>query len=214
MLKLLEIVLILLFIRNGTAITTKTFLKSGISRAKITQPGLVQDGETIVIMHKLTNKSLHSHSINYSSGTRQQEVTGYWGRDPNDYWTINHTNRDLVGTGFSNGDIVTIIHKQTNHSLHSHNARSPVTGQQEVTGYSGRDSNDNWKLESISGGTADNCEDGYLRVGSQFKLIHVNTNHALHSHGINLRTGSRQQEVTGYSGRDDNDWWVLDKIVA
>lgn len=177
------------------------------ARPKKNERGLVQDGQTIVVIHKLTNKSLHSHGINYAGGSRQQEVTGFGGRDANDYWTIHHFNRGLIGTGFKDGDVVTLVHKLTNKTLHSHgNIRSPVTGQQEVTGFGGRDSNDLWRLEIKNG-------DKYLRTGTHFKLIHSNTNHSLHSHGINLRNGSRQQEVTGFGGRDDNDWWTLNKIM-
>jgi dolichyl-phosphate-mannose--protein O-mannosyl transferase len=46
------------------------------------------------------------------------------------------------------------------------------------------------------------------------RLIHVNTNHALHSHFgySHPNWTASQQEVTGFSGRDDNDWWSLFEI--
>lgn len=33
--------------------------------------------------------------------------------------------------------------------------------------------------------------------------------HTLHSHGLKYETGSKKQQVTAFSGRDDNDNWVI-----
>jgi hypothetical protein len=187
---------------GSAAYATYKSYDSATSRPIRNESGLVQDGDTIVIIHKLTGKSLHSHSINYSGGSKQQEVTGYDKRDDNDLWTIHHFNRGLVGTGFRDSDVVTIVHKATKKTLHSHAITSPVTSQQEVSGFGSRDTNDNWRLEISDG-------DGYLRVGGHFKLIHINTDKSLHSHPNMLTGGSRQQEVTGFTSRDDNDYWRI-----
>jgi hypothetical protein len=188
---------------GSAAYATYNSYDGATSRQVRNEPGLVQDGQTIVILHKLTGKSLHSHTIDYTTGSKQQEVTGYDKRDDNDKWTINHFNRGLVGTGFRDSDVVTLVHKITNKTLHSHDITSPVTGQQEVSAFGGRDTNDNWRLEITAG-------DGYLRVGQHFKLIHINTGKSLHSHPNMLTNGSKQQEVTAYSDRDDNDYWKLE----
>ncbi|CAG9323787.1 unnamed protein product [Blepharisma stoltei] len=49
----------------------------------------------------------------------------------------------------------------------------------------------------------------YITYGIPIKLKHVNTNNILHSHPINYRNGSHQQEVTCFFHRDNNDWWII-----
>ena len=49
----------------------------------------------------------------------------------------------------------------------------------------------------------------FVRYGVPIKLRHVNTGHVLHSHPINYGGGSRQQEVTCFMSRDENDWWIV-----
>lgn len=93
----------------------------------------------------------------------------------------------------------------TRRNLHSHGGiPSPCTRQQEVTcfgSWGNGDSNDNWRVE-IGGG-------GAVGVGRRMRLIHANTNHALHSHAgwSHPQWTANQQEVTGFGGRDGNDWW-------
>ncbi len=73
-----------------------------------------------------------------------------------------------------------------------------------MTCYQHRDENDFWRLEGGAGGG--NSE--YWSPGEAVRLVHVKTNHALHSHP-NAPFGSHgQQEVTGYEHRDQNDLWI------
>ncbi|MBE2208467.1 MAG: hypothetical protein IAE84_12825 [Saprospiraceae bacterium] len=170
-------------------------------------------GDIVKIKHVLTNAHLHSHAINYghpqSSG--QQQVTAFGGADDNDYWVIKpeHGNNNRSGS-VRHGDVIRLEHYLTRRNLHSHaGIPSPVTGQQEVTcfGENGNgDSNDNWRIEIDGGGT--------WAANRRIRLIHINTNHALHSHAghAHPQWTAGQQEVTGFGGRDDNDWWVLTEI--
>jgi len=50
-----------------------------------------------------------------------------------------------------------------------------------------------------------------VRYGSIIKLKHVATAHQLHSHDVRYKHagGSGQQQVTCYSGDDDNDKWIV-----
>ncbi|HWJ85636.1 MAG TPA: hypothetical protein VNR62_09405 [Cellulomonas sp.] len=78
-------------------------------------------------------------------------------------------------------------------------SRSPVTGQQGVRAGS---SPDEWTVEVDGGGT--------WTAGARIRLVHVATGVALHSHlHSDERTTDGQQEVTGFAGRDDNDWWTV-----
>lgn len=49
-----------------------------------------------------------------------------------------------------------------------------------------------------------------VTCGSLIKLLHIGTNHRLHSHEIAYGSGSGQQSVTGFSGADDaNSYWIV-----
>lgn len=168
----------------------------------------VRYGATIKLLHHATASALHSHLYNYthSGSSLQQQVTGFAGGDDNDLWIVKGPHGQpenyRAGQVVRGGDIVRLEHVPTRRNLHSHSGHpSPVTRQQEVTcfGENGLgDDNDNWRVE-IEG------EDVW-HGGNRLRLIHVNTNHALHSHSVRY---VQQQEVTGFGSRDDNDWWTL-----
>ncbi|MBV6429016.1 MAG: hypothetical protein KIPDCIKN_03553 [Haliscomenobacter sp.] len=170
-------------------------------------------GDIVKIKHVLTNTHLHSHAINYGhpNSSGQQQVTAFGGADDNDYWVIKagHGMNSRSGS-INHGDVIRLEHYLTRRNLHSHaGIPSPVSGQQEVTcfGDNGNgDSNDNWRIE-IEGG-------GAWSSNQRVRLIHVNTNHALHSHAgwSHPDWTAGQQEVTGFGGRDDNDWWLLTEV--
>jgi hypothetical protein len=174
----------------------------------------VMYGSTLTIGHWPTGGNLHSHLHNYghpgSSG--QQQVTGFAAYDDNDLWKIKHRHGSPDGASgpVKDGEIVRLEHMLTRRNLHTHFGHpSPVTRQQEVTcfGTNGRgDGNDDWRVE-IKGG-------GNLSLGSTLKLIHAPTNAALHSHyGFSHPQWTQgQQEVTGFAGRDDNDWWAVSEV--
>ncbi|QIZ08330.1 hypothetical protein HFZ78_17705 [Priestia megaterium] len=176
----------------------------------------VRYGQTIKVGHLWTGLKLHSHALNYghSGSSGQQQVTCFKGADDNDLWRIkgpngtqaNHRNGEVV----RHGDVIRLEHVLTQRNLHSHYGHpSPVTGQQEVTcfGSGGQgDDNDNWRVE-VEGG-------GQWSAERRVRLVHLNTNHTLHSHRghSHPQWTAGQQEVTGFDGRDDNDWWWLLEI--
>jgi hypothetical protein len=185
------------------------------------EPGVVPSpaqparyGSNVKIAHRDTGHVLHSHAINYShsGSSKQQQVTCFGALDDNDWWRIKgpHGSPDGYNAGqpVQHGDVIRLEHVLTRKNLHSHSGfPSPVTRQQEVTCFGANsvgDGNDNWRVE---------LQEGYgpWAYGKIVRLVHVPTNHALHSHeGISHPTYTvGQQEVTGYSGRDDNDWWYL-----
>lgn len=171
-------------------------------------------GSTAVLRHAATRHRLHSHPFYYghpgSSG--QQQVTAFAGADGNDYWKVMTGHGAPMRRGVvKDGDVIRLMHVATGRNLHSHGGfPSPVTGQQEVTcfGSSGvGDGNDDWRVE-VEGG-------GQWLSGSRVRLVHVATAAALHSHyGFSHPAWTRgQQEVTGFSARDDNDWWLVESIT-
>lgn len=173
----------------------------------------VEYGGVFKLRHESTNRVLHSHAFSYghAASSGQQQVTGFTSSDDNDWWRIKGPREQpegyMAGRAIRHGAIVRLEHVSTQCNLHSHNGHpSPVTHQQEVTCYSdygGGDANDNWRVE-VDGG-------GAWLPGRRVKLIHVSTQHVLHSHlGYSHPEWTRgQQEVTAYEFRDDNDWWSV-----
>lgn len=174
---------------------------------------LIRYGVPVKLKHVNSGCVLHSHNINYATGSGQQEITCFASRDDNDWWVVkgphgDHRYNAQLGFPIKNGSVVRLEHTLTLRNLHSHSGfQSPGSHQGEATAFGSGghgDSNDNWVLEVQGLGTGE-----YLRAGQTFRLIHVNTNWALHSHaGFYAATG--QQEVTTYQHRDSNDFWVID----
>lgn len=181
------------------------------SNGKAAAKESVRYGSVIKLNHDVTGLTLHSHSRNYehpgSSG--QQQVTAFMGSNEDDLWLVkgphNFPDNYNVGEAVLQDDIIRLEHVNTERNLHSHSdAPSPVSGQQEVTGYGKGgtgDTNDNWRVDLEY--------KGVWRQGDRVRFIHQQTDVALHSHSdANLPNwGCNQQEVTGFSGRDRNDWW-------
>lgn len=124
----------------------------------------------------------------------------------------------MTGQPVLNGQLVRIEHLETGLNLHSHgNIRSPATSQQEATCFVQHahkggigDSNDNWRVEIHQ---PDPMNPSGLTQATQFRLIHVNTNHAFHSHNGYFSPVTQEQEVTCFSGRDNNDLWQIELIA-
>lgn len=178
-------------------------------------PRFVRYGVPIRIRHVATGHALHSHLINYTTGSHQQEVTCFESRDDNDWWIVKGPNGEginaPIGAPVANHGIIRLEHVMTKRNLHSHRGHhSPATHQGEVTAYGDYgigDDNDNWKLE-IHGENPGQA----WRNDHRFRLIHVDTNHALHSHHGH-KTHSHQQEVTAFGNRDENDFWIIETVA-
>ena len=170
--------------------------------------------DTIKLRHVATGGSLHSHALNYTHpGTSgQQQVTVFDGADNNDLWIVKGPNGQpemyKEGLVIRQGDVIRLEHLTTKRNLHSHNKPSPLTSQQEVTAFGENgagDFNDNWRVEVLIGRE--------WRENVNIRLIHVESEHALHSHKGHKHPEytADQQEVTAYKLRDDNDLWRISK---
>jgi len=174
-------------------------------------PGAISYGSVIRLVHDATECALHSHAINctHPGSSNQQQVTAFQGCDPNDHWIVRgphgYPETYRKGKRVKASAVIRLEHRNTTKNLHSHKGfPSPVSGQQEVTGFGldgVGDKNDNWQVE---------VEDaGVWRAETKVRLIHQATKVALHSHrDIGHPEYTRgQQEVTGFASRDENDWW-------
>ena len=161
------------------------------------------NGRSMKLIHWNTLRALHSHGNRYWYGDRNQEVTCFWARDDNDWFTI----RNSKGNDLSNGAEVEFLHNSTQNSIYTQQgSRSPMTGQLEASGRrnTNNDSQFFWRIEQTSW-----YGDSFIRVGDFLRLVNVGNNCTLHSHGINLNAGTSQQEVTGFCARDSNDMWIV-----
>lgn len=176
----------------------------------------IRYGDKIRLIHLSTGQALHSHVLNNShpGSSNQQQVTAFDGRDSNDFWIVKPRHgiglRSKLGHPIWGNDILRLEHVNTGRNLHSHSGvPSPLSGQQEITAF-GRDgngdTNDNWQIIVLN--------DGLWLENERFRLLHINTKVTLHSHaGHNdPQFTAAQQEVTGYTGRDENDFWMAEHI--
>ena len=168
-------------------------------------------GAKVKLQHVSSGHRLHSHPHKYPGGSKQQQVTCFGGEDDNDWWMVlgPHGDRAPRHGPVPEGTTIRLQHAATRRNLHSHEVRSHVSGQTEVSCYgdhSEGDTNDNWRVLYEGGGT--------------LRLQHVNLggrkgNHFLHSHAQKYPGwGFGQQEVTTYSGKDENDLWRVQASVV
>ena len=115
---------------------------------------LLTYGSAIRLRHRSSSFHLHSHGINYGSGSGQQSVTAV-GQDDDtgSLWQVREaygTPGVPIGTPIHCGDSIRLQHVGTRRYLHSHLHTSPLTNKQEVSGYgegSHSDTSDNWRID-------------------------------------------------------------------
>lgn len=152
----------------------------------------------------------------HKGGSGQQSVGCVPEPDESTLWLLRPFDRgDFEKSGsdkVNEGDVIRLQHLKTGRNLHSHDRRSPHSGQQEVSclGEDGAcNHDDDWVIETRSGQG--------IAAKSILRLLHVTTGHYLHSHDDrHFQAGeTRFQEVTGYSEDDsNNDWQIVDVLPA
>jgi dolichyl-phosphate-mannose-protein mannosyltransferase len=133
-----------------------TFAGSEMSQA--VAPAVTSYGERVSLRasHNMPCGYLHSHQDLYPAGVgaRQQMVTSYLHRDPNNLFTVkrNFTGPEVGEPGpVRSGDLVVLEHWPTGRNLHSHKIPSVMAkSHYQVTGYGEEgigDENDLWRVE-------------------------------------------------------------------
>jgi hypothetical protein len=121
-------------------------------------------GTTIRLQHRDSGRFLKSvrRFYSHSKGSWQQIVGADDDISEATFWRIKGPDGTPVnyrlGKVVRNGDIIRLEHVATQKNLHSHSAKAPITGQQEVTAFQEPtksigegDGNDNWRVV-IGGG--------------------------------------------------------------
>ncbi|CAO3647688.1 unnamed protein product [Cunninghamella echinulata] len=89
-------------------------------------------GSKVILKHIGTNNGyLHSHSKNYTSGSKQQQVTVYPFEDLNNVWIIRKPGTALLNTTnkieyLKNNDVIELEHITTSRKLYSHHFNPPI----------------------------------------------------------------------------------------
>jgi dolichyl-phosphate-mannose--protein O-mannosyl transferase len=166
----------------------------------------IRYGSRVSIKHNMTGRFLRYNSGNPKgcSGSNQTlVVAGGWNVGDNEYWQVVPGSRGgNANQVITYGSIVRFKHSGTGHSLHSHQFKSISSGQQEVSGFSSSDENDDWTVERWD------CGQGDWAAEEGFRLVHVKTNQCLHSHDVKI-SGTDFNEVTCFGGdrKDENSRW-------
>jgi len=175
-------------------------------------------GSAIKLRHAQSQHHLHSHGINWGSGSGQQSVTGMNDKgDPNSLWTVREaygTESCKQGASIPCGTVIRFLHSKTNKFLHSHLHRSPLSARQEVSAYGDgnaghSDTGDNWQLE---------CAGQFWTREQPFSLLHIDTHKRLFTHSSNDFNNNNcrgcpiigQLEISchGVGQQDQNAKWV------
>mmetsp|Transcript_2295 Transcript_2295/g.5450 ORF Transcript_2295/g.5450 Transcript_2295/m.5450 type:complete len:229 (+) Transcript_2295:69-755(+) len=181
-------------------------LAHGTVRASETHQ-IVTCGSVIKLFHPQTRHRLHSHSVNYGSGSQQQSVTAVdASADPNSYWLVTGGYNQPPcppGTPMKKGDVFRLRHLGTNRNLHSHHHPSPLSGKQEVSCYlegDQGDSGDNWTL--------DIAEEQWMR-DTPVKIRHADSGLYLATHNVKFgHPIAGQLEVMATTSRGSPSNWV------
>ncbi|KAI9298708.1 hypothetical protein K502DRAFT_322664, partial [Neoconidiobolus thromboides FSU 785] len=161
----------------------------------------VHIGSKICLRHLETGYYIRSSSQNYQGGSSQQIVhAASQNAEHEDWWqVVTPYGQDIPhGNRIPYGSKVRIYHMATFKWLHSHNVRSPSSGQNEVSCFgndNASDNNDNWIVEKQDGSGGD------WHANDRFVLRHEGTGAYLHSHNVKFNNSN---EVTTFSG-DRND---------
>lgn len=169
-------------------------------------------GSVLKLMNVNYNVRLHSHDINYGSGSGQQSVTGIDIKEHgNSYWLVKaeYGKQCSRGRPIKCGDIIRLEHAATKKNLHSHLVSSPLSGKQEISAYGDYkgegDTGDNWELI---------CQTDFWEREDIIMLKHVDTNAYLAVSGRAYSNLLGQIEVIGdYSPSSrDVEWKTMEGL--
>jgi len=143
-------------------------------------------GSMVKLQHVGSSSHLHSHQIQWGSGSGQQSVTGHGSNnDAGANWLVKSAHgKDAsceVGTPLKCGSVIRLEHINTGKNLHSHLFKAALSGQQEVSGFGDHgqgDTGDDWVVQCA--GKASSGSKYWMR-GESIELKHKDTNKYLYT---------------------------------
>ncbi|KAJ2855188.1 hypothetical protein FB639_006264, partial [Coemansia asiatica] len=161
-------------------------------------------GSTIKLTHTKTSTRLMLPQVSYGTGSQQQAITAFTDTTTTKaLWLIEQPGQ-ARGHPVKCNTKVRLVNSDSGHSLHSHaNHQAPISGNQEVSGFDGRDSGDLWTVECSGGAEL------WLREVPVY-LRHVETGKYLQSLGAKKYRQPivGHQEVSGSKKPDTNAQWT------
>lgn len=180
---------------------------SVVAVARAEAPASVTCGSALKLKHSSTKHFLGSQQVQYASGSGQQSVTARSDGSEDQYWILRGAVGEECerGSAIAHGQTVRLQHANTRAWLHSHEHRSPLSGQNEVSCFGSdesSDTGDNWIVEIPSGA-------GAWERGKKVRFKHADTGAYLHSHGLKFgRPIAGHQEVCAAHSSGSNAMWV------
>jgi len=172
-------------------------------------------GSMIKFAHIQSDFRLHSHDVAYGSGSGQQSITGYPSfDDPNSLWIVRGPNGKscVQGDPIQNGAMVRFQHYATKKYLHSHLHQSPLSKQQEVSGFGENgqgDTGDNWKVKTVGSGGGKNW-----RRDETFYLQHADTSNYLSlTKNVFKNPIPGQREIVCQTRMDESTKWKAEEGI-
>lgn len=169
-------------------------------------------GTQVRLQHVLTGARLQSQWSTYERGSEQQQVTGHYMDDDNDWFLVKQAHNAIkqITGPVPDGAFIRLEHVLTGRNLHSHDVPAHLTkGQKEVSCF-GRCGNGDWNCNWLLRYDHDNAG---------FRLMHVEMSKGpskfyLHSHAKRYPAwvGHEQQEVTLSDEHDPNNLWRVRNI--
>ncbi|XP_022091175.1 stromal cell-derived factor 2-like [Acanthaster planci] len=168
-------------------------------------------GSIVKLLNTRHNVRLHSHDIRYGSGSGQQSVTGVEAAaDKNSYWQVRgqQTEPCTRGTPVKCGSTIRLMHVDTRKNLHSHHFSSPLSHNQEVSGFGEDgvgDDGDNWVVT---------CSSTHWKRNEPVRFKHVVTNSYLTVSGdVYGRPIHGQREIcTVPNANQSNQWKAMEGV--
>nr|CAH8842402.1 unnamed protein product [Trichobilharzia regenti] len=137
------------------------------------QQGTVTCGSVLKLMNTDYNVRLHSHEVQYGTGSGQQSVTAVSDDlDTNSLWQVverNGSPQCSRGRVIKCGQKIRLMHLSTRRNLHSHHFDSPLSANFEVSAFGNDgvgDEGDDWQVI---------CDGSYWRRTSKIRLKHNST---------------------------------------
>ena len=183
--------------------------------AKIIFPGaeetpgdMLSYGDIIILTHKNTWNSLHSHNHHYMSGSMGQQVVCLSDRNDNDMWKICRASKDETeNDAVRYGTVIRLKHKATKAYLSSsEGVPSPYSNQQEITCDKKASEKCDWIMEPTDEFLGEEWTSDH-----DIKLKHAQTGKYLQSGDIHFNLGhGNLQEVFGSDQSEGDEIWIIE----
>jgi dolichyl-phosphate-mannose--protein O-mannosyl transferase len=169
--------------------------------------------DILVIAHTSNRNSLHSHHLDYQTGSGHQQVTAFGGRDDNDNWIIkgkHESGKKHKHTGeVKYNDVIRLKHAFSKKylSIHTGHAAPVSTDYQEVCAAKKKHDEVNWVIEP-----AEEYGSESWNPQHEIRLRHEATGLYLHisPNNFDLGNGDSQGEIYAAEKSETSDRWFVE----